>query len=120
MKYEPEDAELLTLLDLNACSFWCDNGYWVKLEACKVDKDKFRPHGINYSLTLHDRNNTRVLGFDNAHAISKKGRRPKKYTGRIITWDHVHKHEKIERYLFSSASQLLDDFWKAVNEIVKG
>lgn len=120
MKCEPEDTELLTLLDLNGYSFWCDNGYWVKFVACKVDKDKFRPHGINYSLTLHDRNNTRVLGFDNAHAIPKRGRRPKKYTGRIITWDHVHKQEKVERYLFSSASQLLDDFWKSVNEIIYG
>ena len=56
----------------------------------------------------------------NAHAIKKRGRRPKKYSGRIITWDHVDKQENVERYLFSSASQLLDDFWRVVNEIVDG
>ena len=120
MKCEPEDAELLTLLDLDGLSHWYDNGCWVKLEAKRVDIDKHRPHGIKYSLTLHDRNNTRIFGLDNAHAIKKRGRRPKKYYGRIITWDHVHKQENIERYLFSSASQLLDDFWKVVNKIVDG
>lgn len=118
MKFEPKDTELLTLLDLNGRSFWFDNGYWVKFEVRKIAKDKHRPHGISYALTLHDRNNTRVFGLDNAHAIKKRGRQPKKYTGRIITWDHIHKEEKIERYLFSSAGQLLDDFWKSVNEIV--
>ncbi|MCG6911001.1 MAG: DUF6516 family protein [Deltaproteobacteria bacterium] len=118
MDCEPEDAELITLLDLDGFSFWLGSGFWVKFEAREVPKDKHRPHGIGYSLTLHDRNNTRVLGLDNAHAIKRKGRRPKKYTGRIITWDHIHRQEKIERYLFSSASQLIDDFWKCVNEIV--
>ncbi len=118
MKCAAEDAELLTLLDLNGSSYWCDKNYWVKFEAIKVHKDQHRPHGIKYSLTLHDRNNTRILGFDNAHRIKRKGRRPQRYTGRIITWDHVHKQEKIEHYLFSSASQMLQDFWDAVNEIV--
>ena len=120
MKCEPENTELLTLLDLDGQSFWCDSRYWVKFKVNKVDKDQNRPHGIKYSLTLHDRNNTRIFGLDNAHAIKKRGRRPRKYSGRIITWDHVHKQENIERYLFSSASQLLDDFWKGVNEIIDG
>ena len=31
-----------------------------------------------------------------------------------------NKEEKVERYLFSSAGQLLDDFWKGVNEIIGG
>jgi hypothetical protein len=116
----PDDIrniELTTLLDLDGQSYWYRN-YWVKFETHQVNKSEHRPHGIKYSLTLHDRNNTRILGFDNAHAVKKKGRRPKKYTGRIVTWDHVHRQNRVERYLFTSASQLLKDFWDAVNQII--
>lgn len=118
MRGDKKDLELLTLLDLDGQSYWPKQNFWVKIEAKIVEKDEHRPHGVKYSLTLHDRNNTRILGFDNAHAIKKKGRRPIKYTGRIVMWDHVHRQEKVERYLFTSASQLLSDFWNAVNQIV--
>lgn len=117
MKYDKEDIELLTLLDLNGQSYWIKR-YWVKIEAQKVTKDQHRPHGIKYSLTLHDRNNTRILGYDNAHAVKKRGRKPKKYSGRIVTYDHIHRELKVERYLFESASQMLSDFWDDVNRIV--
>ena len=118
MKKDNKDLELSTLLDLDGQSYWRERKFWVKIEAKRVEIDEHRPHGIKYSLTLHDRNNTRILGFDNAHAIKRRGRRPHKYTGRIVTWDHVHRQEKVERYLFTSASQLLSDFWNAVNQIV--
>jgi hypothetical protein len=113
------DAELLTLLDLDGQTYWYGN-YWIKFEACQVEKNEHHPHGVKYSLTLHDRNNTRIIGFDNAHAVKKKGRRPRKYTGRVVTWDHTHKLNKVERYLFSSASELIKDFWDTVNKIVDG
>ena len=32
------------------------------------------PHGIRYNLTLHNRHNKRVMGFDNAHAVKGKKR----------------------------------------------
>ena len=64
--------------------------YWTKITAVQVEVTVHRPHGIKYSLTLHDSNNSRILGFDNAHQIKRRGRRPKKYTGRIVTWDHIH------------------------------
>lgn len=113
-----EDLDLLTLLDLDGQQYQLEK-YWVKIEAHKVAKDDFRPHGIKYSLTLHDRNNTRVLGFDNAHAPATTGRRSKKYAGRIVTWDHVHDQQKDKAYAFSSASQLIEDFWDAVETIIK-
>jgi hypothetical protein len=50
------------------------------------------PHGVKYSLSLHDRNNARILGFDNAHGIKPKR---KKYGARKITWDHKHQREKV-------------------------
>ncbi len=45
-----------------------DNGYRVKIDARRVAPNAQIPHGIRYSLTLHDRYNRRVPGFDNAHA----------------------------------------------------
>jgi Family of unknown function (DUF6516) len=117
MECAKEDFELQTLLNLDGQSFWRGK-YWFKFQAKRVEISEYRPHGIKYSITLHDRNNTRILGFDNAHQIKKRGRRPKKYTGRIVTWDHVHSCQKVEYYTFISTSQLLQDFWDAVNEIV--
>jgi hypothetical protein len=115
-KYSKEDASIQTLLDLEGEIFLLDNGYWTKFEAFRVEPTERCPYGIRYSLTLHDRNNTRILGFDNAHAHNPKRR---KYGARRLTWDHIHKMEKVYNYEFESASQLLGDFWKAVDEILK-
>jgi hypothetical protein len=38
---------------------------------------------------------------------------------RKVTWDHKHKLEKIYIYEFESASQLIEDFWEAVEELLK-
>ena len=119
MKCKPEDYDLKTLIDLDGQTHWQKN-YWIKIIAKQVDVTAHRPHGIKYSLTLHDSNNTRIIGFDNAHEIKRRGRRPKKYTGRKITWDHVHRLEKVEFYTFISASQLLQDFWDSVNKVIDG
>jgi hypothetical protein len=115
-KYTKEDASLETLLYLDGEVFPMDGGYWTKFEVSRVRPTKQIPHGIKYSLTLHDRNNTRLLGFDNAHAHKPKR---KKYGARKVTWDHKHKIEKVFDYEFESASQLLEDFWRAVEEILK-
>lgn len=76
------------------------------------------PHGIRYSLTLHDPSGTRVLGYDNSHAVSppKKG-----FTGRRLEYDHVHRHAKDKGvpYEFSDAGQLLTDFFEEVDKVLK-
>lgn len=99
------------LLSLNGEIFPMESGYWTKFEAYKVKPNKQIPHGVRYSLSLHDKNNTRVLGFDNAHAIKPKR---KKYGARKVTWDHKHHKEKVSSYEFETAGQLLEDFWDAV------
>jgi len=110
-----KNHELETLLNLDGEVFPMENGYWIKFEARRVPATEQIPHGIRYCLTLHDRNNTRLLGFDNAHAYQCK---KKKYSGRKITWDHQHKLHKIYPYEFDSAGQLLEDFWNAVEQII--
>ncbi len=104
------------MLDLDGEIFPMDNGYWTKFEACRVKPTMQIPHGIKYSLTLHNRNNIRILGFDNAHTYKPKRMR---FGARRITWDHKHKMDKVYSYEFESVSQLLIDFWEAVDELLK-
>ena len=115
-EYSKEDETLETLLALDGEIFPMENGYWTKFEASKVTPTRQIPHGIRYSLTLHDRNNTRILGFDNAHGIKPK---KKKYKARKITWDHNHKRQTVFPYEFESASRLLEDFWAEVERITR-
>lgn len=112
------DTGLETLLDLNGVTYRFENGYWVKFEAHLVGTTEQRPHGVSYSLTLHDRNNTRVVGFDNAHGCPPPRR--KKFGGRKIAWDHRHQDEKIVPYEYESAAQLIEDFWAEVERIIGG
>ena len=111
-----EKNELQTLLDLDGLVFWPNANYWVKFNVKMVTPTDQIPHGVRYSLTLHDRNNSRLLGFDNAHSI--KAKKGGKFEGRIIEWDHVHKFERATPYGFSAPAQLLTDFWKAVDQII--
>ncbi|MFP4615537.1 MAG: DUF6516 family protein, partial [Thiohalorhabdus sp.] len=96
-----------TLLDLNGEMIRLNNGYSVKFEARQVSPNENLPHGIRYSLTLHDPNNKRVLGYDNAHAPNLDHQTVKKYRplyqGRKIKeWDHKHNpsHPIVEPYVF--------------------
>lgn len=77
-----------------------------------------RPAWVRYSLTLHDPKGTRVLGYDNSHAPAapRKG-----FAGRRFEYDHVHRHarDKGVAYGFSSAGQLLADFFAEVDRILK-
>jgi uncharacterized GH25 family protein len=115
-KIEKLDETLETLLDLNGEFFPMDNGYWTKFEVYKVDISSQIPQGIRYSLTLHDKSNRRVLGFDNAHAFTPK---KKKFGARKITWDHKHNKDAVSPYEYESAGQLLEDFWLEVESIIE-
>ncbi|RLC22259.1 MAG: hypothetical protein DRI57_00295 [Deltaproteobacteria bacterium] len=113
--FNKNDETLETLLSMDREIFPMDNGYWTKIEAHRVEPDEQIPHGVRYSLTLHDRYNTRILGFDNAHGIKPKKR---KYGARKVTWDHRHQRTEVFPYEYESAGQLLEDFWSAVEQIM--
>lgn len=76
------------------------------------------PHGIRYALTLHEPSGQRILGYDNAHAV--KPPRTFKYAGRILTFDHKHRHrsDKGVPYEFQDAHQLLTDFFADVDRVL--
>jgi hypothetical protein len=67
------DHSLDTLLDLNGQVFVVDpdGRHWVKFSVQRVDPTPERPHGLNYSLTLHDESGARLVGFDNAHTVHR-------------------------------------------------
>jgi hypothetical protein len=58
-KHDPLDF----LLDLDGEVIVQDRGYWVKIEARRRNPSPQVPHGIDYSLTLHDKYGKRVLGL---------------------------------------------------------
>ena len=97
-----------------------DDGYWVKMEVSRVAATVERPHGIKYSLTLHAPDNTRLIGFDNAHAIKPEGSHFK-HAGKKHPYDHRHRHVRDEGllYEFNTAYQLLSDFYSEVDRVLK-
>ena len=111
------DQGLDLLLEAQTDQFWVSNDYWIKVEVQQVVPSEQRPHGIRYTMTLHDKYNQRVMGYDNAHAVQPKR---KKYAGKLRTWDHKHpsKTPTTIHYEFVSAFQLLEDFYRDVNQIV--
>lgn len=98
------------LVDLDGFIAELGDGYWMKIEAKKVMSDLAKPHGIKYSLTLHDHKGARVLGYDNAHAVPSKSS--------IKAHDHMHKSGKIISYQYKDAAMLLEDFKKDVDRIL--
>lgn len=61
-----QDHTLEMLLDLDDYTVILEKGFWVKIEAKKIKSNIGKPFGIKYSLTLHNPEGTRILGFDNA------------------------------------------------------
>lgn len=106
-----QDDSLENLLDLDGVRYVVHEqfGLWVKFEVHEVALSLTRPHGVKYSLTLHDRYNKRIMGFDNAHAVGyggKKGVSPKKI------YDHWHRdhHDEGRPYHYKTAGKLIEDF----------
>ncbi len=44
----------------------------MQFKASRVEADEHTPHGIRYSLSLHDEKNIRIVGYDNAHGYQAK------------------------------------------------
>jgi len=112
------DHSLELLLDLDGLNYAQEGGYWIKYEVSAVEKTTERPHGIKYSLTLHDPQGKRVFGIDNAHR-PKKRRGPAARSTRPKAADHMHRGGREYAYEFEGAKTLLVDFDKGVNAVLK-
>lgn len=101
------------LLDLDGVILVVDpeSGLWVRFVVTRVPETSDKPHGLDYSLTLHDRNGERLVGFDNAHPV--RGQR------RGEPQDHFHKARRVGPYGYTDAATLLNDFWREVDAVLK-
>jgi hypothetical protein len=105
-----QDYTLDNLLLLNNEIHELSGGWWVKYEAKKIKgTSKNKPFGIKYSITLHNPQGSRVLGYDNAHAVFRNSNLPH---------DHKHKGKRVATYEYRNAKKLLIDFWNDVDKIL--
>lgn len=113
------DPAIDTLLDLDGSILDQGDGYWIKIEARRTDVSVEVPHGVRYSLTLHEPYGKRILGYDNAHMV--KPPKKFKYAGRILAFDHKHRHPSDQGvpYEFKDAQQLINDFFADVDHILQ-
>jgi hypothetical protein len=113
------DVGLETLLERDGSVLEQEGGCWIKIEARQVLASEHARHGIRYGLTLHDRLGTRVLGYDNAHAV--KPPKKFKFAGQRLPCDHRHRtaSDKGVPYAFESAQRLLEDFFAEVDRVIK-
>ncbi len=114
----PAHRELDYLLDLDGEVIVLDKeaNYWVKFSAKVVEISADRPHGIRYSLTLHDKQNRRIAGIDNAHEITTGTGPGRKRTS---TRDHLHRFDAVAPYAFRDSGSLLSDFWHLVDSVIR-
>ena len=73
---EPRDLTFDVRLDLDGQVLVVDpeGGHWVRFVATRVPVSAEKPHGIDYSLTLHGPEGERLVGFDNAHPVARQKR----------------------------------------------
>ena len=105
------------LLAFNGHVHWYSQGYFTRFEVKKVRPTTERPHGLRYSFTLHAPEGTRLMGFDNAHAVTAIGSR---FARRQPEADHWHRTEDDpgRPYPFTDAATLLFDFFGEVERIL--
>jgi hypothetical protein len=107
------DPALDTLLDLDGIMLVVEpeGEHWVRFVVTRVPATAEKPHGLDYSLTLHGRNGERLVGFDNAHPVGKQKRGDPQ--------DHRHRIRIVKPYDYSDAATLLADFWTEVDAVLK-
>ena len=106
---QPRDPTLDVLLDLDGRVLVVDpeGDHWVRFVVTQVPASPEKPHGIDYSLTLHGPNGARLVGFDNAHPAARQERGEPQ--------DHRHRLRSIQPYEYRDAATLLADFWEMVD-----
>jgi hypothetical protein len=114
-KFNKTRKSLRALLELDGIEYGINGGYWVKFSVIEAEFNKHRPYGIKYSLTMHNKHSTRLVGFDNAHLGDVKR---KKFSTKRVEWDHKHNRNVVSDYDFINVSQLIEDFWNLVDQIL--
>jgi len=92
-----------------------ERGYWLKFAISRVPGTAVRPHGLRYCFTLHGPTGARLVGFDNAHGLRAGAGRE------AAAYDHWHRTQADpgRPYGFTSAAQLLDDFFDEAERVLR-
>jgi hypothetical protein len=106
-----DEAELELLLSLDGAAYEMAPGVIVEFAVRRTLVTPQRPHGIGYALVLRPKaGGAPWVRFDNAHAVEQRGKGHKR-----VVYDHWHRTTHEGRpYHFTTALQLLDDFWREV------
>ncbi len=108
------DPSLDTLLDLDGQVLVIDKtGYWVRFVVLQVPATADKPHGLDYTLTMHGSDGSRLVGFDNAHQVERQRGRPPEAK------DHKHRLRTVRPYDYTDAGALLAAFWKEVESVMR-
>ena len=110
---QPADQSLDTLLELDGLVFIVDPAgkYWVRFAVTRVAVTIDKPHGLDYSLTLHGPDGERLVGYDNAHPVARQRRGEPQ--------DHRHRLRTVRPYEYRDAASLLADFWATVDTVLR-
>jgi hypothetical protein len=97
------DPSLDALLDLNGQVLVIDpeTRHRVRFAVHRVPVSNAKPHGLDYSLTLHGPDGERLVGFDNAHPESSRSGPGGK---RGSTFDHMHRLKMVRPYEYTDAA----------------
>ena len=112
------DPSLDALLELDGQVLVVDpeSHHWVRFAVVRVPVTEAKPHGLDYSLSLHGPGGERLVGFDNAHAVRE---RAGPGGGRRRAHDHRHRLKTVRPYDYRDAGTLLADFWSEVEAVLK-
>jgi Family of unknown function (DUF6516) len=117
-KWMVRDPSLDALLDLHGQVLVIDpeTRHWVRFVVHRIPVSEAKPHGLDYSLTMHGPSGERLVGFDNAHPVPGR-------TGPGATMpaahDHKHRLKTVRPYEYSDAATLLADFWNEVDAMLR-
>ena len=106
-----DEVELLLSLDGASCE--AAEGYVVEFMARRTDATPEWPRGISYAPVFRPKDGEPWVRFNNAHAVARPG-------GRFVkdsrAYDHWHRSagDPGRPYAFTTAAQLLEDFWREV------
>ena len=112
------DLSLDALLELDGQVLVVDpeSNHWVRFVVRRVPATEAKPHGLDYSLSLHGPKGQRLVGFDNAHAVRE---RAGPGGGKRKAQDHRHRLKTVRPYEYRGAATLLADFWTEVEIVLK-
>src|SRR5688572_26560400 len=92
-----------------------EKGFWTTFRVTAVPPSPERPHGFQYSLSLHDEHDDRMLGYNNAHPVAHRSG-PARKSRSAVEYDHINRRgRRTVPYKFTTPYKLMEDFFNEVD-----